>query len=105
MQNKDNKLINFKTKPYKHQLDAFNKFKDREYFALFMDMGTGKTKTALDIAAYKFLKKEINAVLIIAPNNVHMQWIQEQVPIHLAVEHKCFVWESEIGRASCRERV
>ena len=84
----------FKTEPYQHQLDVFNRFKDKDYFALFCDMGIGKTKMALDIAAYKYSIGEINAVLILAPNNVHTQWIKEQVPIHLAVPYAPFLWQS-----------
>jgi len=76
-----------KTEPYKHQLEAFDMFKDRSFFYLFAEMGTGKTKIAIDIASWKYLKGEIDAVLIIAPNNVHSQWILEQFPIHCAVEH------------------
>ena len=86
--------LEFKTKPYDHQLTAYNKMKDLEYGALFMEMGTGKTKVALDVAAYKFQNGQIKSVLIIAPNNVHSQWVNEQVPIHLACKSKCFIWSS-----------
>ena len=86
--------MKFKTKPYEHQMDAFEMCKDLDYFALFMDMGTGKTKTAIDIANYKFLDRQINAVLIIAPNNVHTQWINEQLPEHSGLSYMKFVWQS-----------
>lgn len=84
----------FKTKPYDHQLEAFNRFKDNSYFALFMDMGTGKSKTAIDIASYKFQRGEINGVLIIAPNHVHTQWVKEQYPIHCSIPYIAFEWIS-----------
>jgi len=84
----------FRTEPYKHQLDAFNQFKDAEFFALFADMGTGKSKIIIDIAAYKFLKGEINAVLVLAPNGVHEQWAKEQVVIHCPTPHWQFVWKT-----------
>jgi SNF2 family DNA or RNA helicase len=84
----------FKTKPYEHQLQLFDKHKDQKYFGLFADMGTGKTKVTIDIMTYKFLKKEISACLIIAPNLVHEQWINEQLPLHCAIDYKAFIWES-----------
>ena len=84
-----------KTKPYAHQVAAFNRHKDSEYFALFMDMGTGKTKIGIDIASYKFLSGEIDAVLVIAPNHVHTQWINEQFPQHCGVSYTPFVWEQK----------
>ena len=86
--------MTFKTKPYDHQLEAFDKFKDSELFALFMDCGTGKTKTTIDICAHKFLTNQINACLIIAPNLVHTQWIQEQFPIHCPIPYYSFIWTS-----------
>ena len=44
---------NFKMKPFKHQEDALNKagagsLWDKIEFALFMEMGTGKSKVLLD---------------------------------------------------------
>ena len=41
----------FKTQPYKHQLDALQDSWDKENFAYFMEMGTGKSKVLLDNAA------------------------------------------------------
>jgi len=98
--------MEFKTQPYAHQLKAFERFKDSEYFGLFMDMGTGKTKTVLDIAAHKFLTGQINAMLILAPNHVHSQWIDEQLPTHCAVPYTAFIWQSGcVGRKSYAARV
>ena len=92
--------MDFKTVPYAHQLQFFERFKDSPYFALFMDMGTGKTKGALDIAAHKFLTGQITALLVIAPNHVHEQWVNEQLPIHCAVPYKAFIWRSGwVGRS------
>ena len=33
----------FKTQPYEHQLKALTMSWDKEYFAYFMEMGTGKS--------------------------------------------------------------
>jgi SNF2 family DNA or RNA helicase len=84
----------FKTTPRSYQLTAFDRFKDMKYFALLFDMGLGKTKTAIDIASYKFLKGEIDAVMLIAPNGVHTQWITEQLPEHCGVPYETFIWDS-----------
>jgi len=84
----------FKTQPYKHQQEAFDKFKDMDAFALFFDMGTGKSKTAIDIAVHKYLKGEIDAVMVIAPNNIHTQWIDEQFPLHCGVPYKAVKYKA-----------
>jgi hypothetical protein len=70
-------------KNYKHQDDAFERYKDETEIALFLEQGLGKSKVILDIAKYKFKKGDIDALLIIAPNGVHKQWAREQIPIWL----------------------
>ena len=41
----------FKTKPYAHQLTALEKSWNKENYAYFMEMGTGKTKVLIDNVA------------------------------------------------------
>lgn len=84
----------FKTAPYEHQLRQFYRHRDSPYFALFNDMGTGKTKISIDIAAHKYLTGQINAVLLIAPNHVHEQWIKEQFPVHCSIPYRSVVYKS-----------
>jgi hypothetical protein len=38
----------FKTKPYAHQITALEKSWNKEAFAYFMEMGTGKSKVLID---------------------------------------------------------
>jgi SNF2 family DNA or RNA helicase len=66
-----------------HQVEAFELFKDSSEIGLFMEMGTGKSATILRIAGYKFKKGLINTLLIVAPNDVHVQWAHEQIPLWL----------------------
>lgn len=87
--------MTFKTEPYAHQKEVFDLYKDRNFYALFMEMGTGKSKVAIDIAGYLFAEGKIGAVLLIAPNGVHYQWHSEQLPEHSPVPYKSFVWDSK----------
>ena len=57
----------FKTEPYEHQLLALGASHNKENFALFMEMGTGKSKVLVDNIAMLYDKGKINAALIIAP--------------------------------------
>ena len=68
---------------YNHQKEAVNFFKDSNEIALFFEQGCGKSATALTIADYKFFNKQIQQLLIIAPNDVHKQWAVEQIPLWL----------------------
>ena len=60
----------FKTTPYKHQLTALEKSWNKETFAYFMEMGTGKTKVLIDNMAMLYDKGKIDGTLIVAPKGV-----------------------------------
>ncbi|KKN61478.1 hypothetical protein LCGC14_0521330 [marine sediment metagenome] len=90
--------MKYKTKPYKHQVAACEKLYGKDYAALFMEMGTGKSKTAIDIASNLFLEGKINAVLLIAPNGVQKQWASGQIPEHSPVPFKIQVWTNSGSR-------
>lgn len=72
----------FKTQPFEKQLQIWDATKDAEYHAYFMEMGTGKTKVTLDLIAYLMHTGKIDVALIIAPNGVHINWIDEELPKH-----------------------
>lgn len=72
----------YKTKPFQHQHDVFMSSRDKEYFALLMEQGTGKSKVTVDTAAWLYAKGEIDAMLVIAPNGVHSNWVINEVPTH-----------------------
>lgn len=74
--------FNFKTQPFNHQLKALQLSADREAYALFHEQGLGKTKVILDNAAYLYEKGLIDALVVIAPNGVHSNWIAEEAPVH-----------------------
>ena len=87
----------FKTKPYNHQKDIFEKIRDLPEFALLMEQGTGKSKVIIDNFAYLYKKGSIDAVLIVAPNGVHRNWINEELPKHLPndIEYESMFWENQ----------
>jgi len=86
----------FKTKPYGHQLDALEASWNKEVFAYFMEMGTGKSKVLLDNAAMLYDKGEINALLLIAPKGVYKNWYDSEIPTHLPdhVDKKVVLWKT-----------
>jgi len=67
----------YKTKPMSHQQEALENSANRQYFAYFMEMGTGKTKVSIDNMTYLYHKGYINFVLVIAPNSVYINWVDE----------------------------
>ena len=70
-------------KPFAHQTEVLEHSKDFEAYALFWEQGTGKTKPTLDNAAYLAKKGEIDALLVLAPNEVPRNWVDDEIPKHL----------------------
>ena len=66
-----------KTKPFNHQAKALELGHKQRVFAYFMEMGTGKTKVAIDNSNYLYENGEINDVIVIAPNSVYRNWEAE----------------------------
>ena len=73
----------YETTPYDHQRVALEDSWSAEYYALFMEMGTGKTKVAIDTMAILWEAEKLKAVLIIAPKGVYDNWVKGEIPIHL----------------------
>jgi len=90
----------FKTKPYAHQMTALEKSWNRETYAYFMEMGTGKTKVLIDNAAMLYDKGKIDGVLIVAPKGVVKTWHEQEIPTHLPnhIENVSVLWQSNITK-------
>lgn len=85
--------------PYAHQERALELSKDREAFALLLEMGLGKTRVALDTASHLYRSGKIRALLVIAPNGVHTTWSLSEIPTHLDVPFVARHWDaSRAGR-------
>lgn len=79
----------FKVTPYAHQKEALELMTGKKFFALAMEMGTGKSCVAIADAARLFQAGEIDSVLIIAPNGVHENW-RGEFERHCAVPYKFY---------------
>ena len=90
----------FKTKPYAHQLTALEKSWNKENYAYFMEMGTGKTKVLIDNLAMLYDKGKIDGALIIAPKGVVKTWYEQELPIHLPnhIENVSVLWQPNITK-------
>ena len=95
----------FKTKPYAHQLKALEMSCDKEVFAYFMEMGTGKSKVLIDNMSMLYDKGKINGVVIVAPKGVYKTWYETELPTHMAkhVEYVSVLWQSNINKKQEKE--
>jgi len=74
----------YKTSPFDHQRRIFEDTWSKEAFAIFAEQGTGKTKIILDTAAKLYMEGRIDALLVVAPRGVAVNWINEEIPRHLS---------------------
>lgn len=86
----------FKVPPKPYQLEVFTHARHLKRIALApCALGTGKTKMALDIAADKFMRNEIDGVAVVCLRSVKTQWIERALPEHMttAVDWKAHIWK------------
>jgi SNF2 family DNA or RNA helicase len=90
----------FKTKPYAHQMTALEKSWNKESYAYFMEMGTGKTKVLIDNLAMLYDKGKVNGALIVAPKGVVGTWYNNELPTHLPdhIENVTVLWQANITK-------
>ena len=95
----------FKTKPYEHQLKALEMSWNRQTFAYFMEMGTGKTKVLIDNMAMLYDRGKIDGALIIAPKGVIGTWYTQELPTHLVdhIEKVTVLWQPNITKSQSRK--
>ena len=85
-------MYNYKTEPFKHQRFALTQGAKEKNFAYFMEMGTGKTKVAIDNACYLYQENLIQFVIVIAPNSVYQNW-QKEISVHSPETYNIWTWK------------
>ncbi len=73
----------FKTKPYDHQLEALVESCDKKEYALFMEMGCGKSKVTIDNFVHLYGQGKVNNILIVAPKGVYSTWVNKELETHI----------------------
>ncbi|GEM_PF-866299 len=78
-----------KREPFEHQLDRWRRTRDKKAWGTLWEQGTGKSCKTIMEAAWNYTRGEIDAMLVLAPNGVHRNWITDEIPTH---------WPDELGR-------
>ena len=84
----------FKTTPFRHQLDILTHSWNKENYAVFADMGTGKSKIIIDNIAILYDRGKINAALIVAPKSIIGNWEKGEIPAHMPehIKYHTVLW-------------
>jgi len=89
------KNYEFKSDPYQHQLDTLKSSAHRNLFALFLEMGLGKSKILLDNAGMLFEEGKISGLLIVSPKGNLNNWDSNEISRHLPerIKRNVLVWQ------------
>lgn len=72
----------FVTEPRRHQLISFLLAMKYPSYAIFLDMGLGKTKVTLDVFANRRRSGQVQRLLVVVPNAANVQGWIDQVAVH-----------------------
>jgi SNF2 family DNA or RNA helicase len=97
-------MSEFKTEPFAHQRALLEETWEREAFALFWEMGCGKSWVVLNTAARLFRVGKIDGLTVVAPKGVYRNWIGE-IEAHLPddVPRTIAVWSPETTKKKAAE--
>ena len=97
--------MEFKTTPFSHQLAVYEAKRDALFYALFWEMGLGKSKVILDVASHLHERSQIQALVIVAPNSVYKNWIGQELPAHLATKSIAMAYPKRASRRDSAKRL
>lgn len=75
--------MEFKTRPFHHQEEELGRSGEERSWGYFWEQGTGKSKLVIDLACSLWERREIDAVVVVAPNGVHRNWVESEIPAHM----------------------
>lgn len=85
-----------KFKDWEHQAREYKIGREKESRYLIWPMRSGKSKAVIDKGCYLYRHRKITAVVLIAPNGVHLNWSDIEIPKHAWDESNwhAFAWET-----------
>ena len=99
------KDFKIKTKPYDQRLEELEISNDKDEYAVFMEMGGGKSKVIIDNIAYLYSQGKIYNALIVEPKGVYDNWVSKEIPTHLPdhVPYDIVKWQSNHTKSFQKE--
>ena len=75
-----------KTEPFRFQEEIVDKSWDKDYYGLFLEQGTGKTKIAIDTINRLMLAGKIQGAVIVCPKSLIFNWTKNEIPKHSKIQ-------------------
>ena len=83
---------------FRHQQELFDKTCDQLAWAVFFEQGLGKTAPTIRTIEHLYQADRIDAVVVVAPNGVHRNWISDELPKHAGMPWRGLDWHSDRGK-------
>ena len=80
---------------FRHQQQLLDATKDELAWAIFFEQGLGKTAPTIRTIEHLYRADRIDAVVIVAPNGVHRNWISDELPKHSGMPWRGLDWHSD----------
>lgn len=94
----------FKFWPYDHQLHEFEHHGNDPARAILWQMRTGKSKLTIDTVCHWMIHHNLDALIVIAPNGVHRNWLEREIPLHhWDMPYTTMSWDTHVA-GKLRER-
>jgi hypothetical protein len=90
-----------------HQLREFEVSAELPERALLWQMRTGKTKLTVDTACHLAREGLVDAVVVLAPNGVHENWVRRELPAHHwdSVPRDTLCWRTSVAGTKAEGRL
>ena len=88
----------YKTRPRAYQERALKLAWMKESFAFYMDMGTGKTKTVIDLFSAYFSEYKVRRLLVVTKFSTRMNW-QREFAIHCPIPYEVMILDTTKPKA------
>ncbi len=91
-------LYPFKTVPRPYQHRGLDHAWGKNSFAFYMDMGTGKTKTSLDLISAYYINGDVDRLLVVTKFSTRRNW-QDEVGIHCPLDADVMILDTTKAKA------
>lgn len=88
----------FKTTPRAYQRQGLDYAWGKHTFAFYMDMGTGKTKTSLDLVSAYYINGDVERLIVVTKFSTRRNW-QDEVGIHCPLDADVMILDTTKAKA------
>lgn len=80
---------------FRHQQELFDKTCDQIAWAILFEQGLGKSAPTIRTIEHLYKQNKIDAVIVVAPNGVHRNWVSDELPKHAGLAYRALDWHSD----------